>query len=542
MTLPGNVRRAPIVAALLIGAIVAILNQTLISVALPKMMSDLNVDANIAQWLSTGFMLVNGVLIPVTAFLIARFSTRKLFISAMTIFSIGTLLCAIAPSFSILLIGRLIQAAGAGIMMPLMMVVILNIYPIERRGRAMGTLGLAMGFAPAIGPTLSGYIVQHYDWRVLFWIILPISVISIVIGFIFLKNVTEQSKPKLDILSVILSTLGFGGLLYGFSDAGTSGWGSIPVVSTLIVGTIALILFIVRQLKVDEPMLEFRIFKYDVYSLTTIINVIVTMALYAGMILLPIYLQNIRGFTPLQSGMLMLPGAILMGVMSPVTGAIFDRIGARWLSVIGLLIMTVTTWEFTRLTESTTYMTLLINYTVRMFGMSLLMMPIQTAGLNQLPQRLNAHGTAMGNTLRMISGSIGTAILVTVMSTQTSNRLTTMVASEGLNVTDKAGMLAASNQATIYGINSAFIIATLLSVTALVLAFFYQKYECTKRSCPSTAGEQREGEDHGFLIISMDTFSFDFCAKREPALHVCLHAVRVLCGKSTQLSEAIIVS
>ncbi|MGZ0041643.1 DHA2 family efflux MFS transporter permease subunit [Paenibacillus ottowii] len=471
-TLSGNVRRAPIVAALLIGAIVAILNQTLISVALPKMMSDLNVDANIAQWLSTGFMLVNGVLIPVTAFLIARFSTRTLFMSAMTIFSIGTLLCAIAPSFSILLIGRLIQAAGAGIMMPLMMVVILNIYPIEQRGRAMGTLGLAMGFAPAIGPTLSGYIVQHYDWRILFWIILPISVISIVIGFIFLKNVTEQSRPKLDILGVILSTLGFGGLLYGFSDAGTSGWGSVPVLSTLIVGTIALMLFIVRQLKVDEPMLEFRIFKYDVYSLTTIINVIVTMALYAGMILLPIYLQNIRGFTPLQSGMLMLPGAILMGIMSPVTGAIFDRIGARWLSVIGLLIMTVTTWEFTRLTESTTYMTLLINYTVRMFGMSLLMMPIQTAGLNQLPQRLNAHGTAMSNTLRMISGSIGTAILVTVMSSQTSNRLTTIVASEGLNVTDKAAMLAAGNQATISGINSAFIIATLLSVTALILAFF----------------------------------------------------------------------
>ncbi|WP_336077082.1 DHA2 family efflux MFS transporter permease subunit [Paenibacillus sp. 203] len=472
MTLPGNVRRAPIVAALLIGAIVAILNQTLISVALPKMMSDLNIDANIAQWLSTGFMLVNGVLIPVTAFLIARFSTRKLFISAMTIFSIGTLLCAIAPSFSVLLIGRLIQAAGAGIMMPLMMVVILNIYPIERRGRAMGTLGIAMGFAPAIGPTLSGYIVQHYDWRVLFWIILPISVISIVIGFIFLKNVTEQSKPKLDIPGIILSTLGFGGLLYGFSDAGTSGWGSIPVLSTLIVGTIALILFIVRQLKADEPMLEFRIFKYDVYSLTTIINVIVTMALYAGMILLPIYLQNIRGFTPLQSGMLMLPGAILMGLMSPVTGAIFDRIGARWLSVIGLLIMAITTWEFTRLTETTTYMTLLINYTVRMFGMSLLMMPIQTAGLNQLPQRLNAHGTAMSNTLRMISGSIGTAILVTVMSTQSSNRLTSIVTSEGLNVTDKAGMLAAGNQATIYGINSAFIIATALSVAALILAFF----------------------------------------------------------------------
>ncbi|MDQ0491915.1 MFS family permease [Paenibacillus brasilensis] len=190
------------------------------------------------------------------------------------------------------------------------------------------------------------------------------------------------------------------------------------------------------------------------------------------MILLPIYLQNIRGFSPLQSGKLMLPGAILMGIMSPVTGAIFDRIGARWLSVIGLLIMVVTTWEFTRLTESTAYMTLLINYTVRMLGMSLLMMPIQTAGLNQLPQRLNAHGTAMSNTLRMISGSIGTAILVTVMSALSSSRLTTLVASEGIKVTNKAEMLAVGNQATIYGINSAFIIATLLSVAALILAFF----------------------------------------------------------------------
>lgn len=220
---------------------------------------------------------------------------------------------------------------------------------------------------------------EHYSWRVLFYIILPFAIIATLIGIFFLKNVTKVTKPKFDAVSVILSTIGFGGLLYGFSDAGTDGWGSREVVWSLAVGTVALIAFVWMQLKSKNPMLEFRIFKYNMFTLTTLINVIVTMAMYAGMILMPLFLQHIRGFTPLESGLMMLPGAILMGIMSPITGAIFDKIGARWLSVIGLAITTYMTYEFSRLSVETTYAHLITIYTIRMFGMSLMMMPIQTA-------------------------------------------------------------------------------------------------------------------------------------------------------------------
>lgn len=255
-----NIKKGPIVAALLIGAFVAFLNQTLMNVALPKIMEDLGIGPNRAQWLTTGYMLVNGVLIPVTAYLIAKFSTRQIFITAMTLFTLGTLVCGISPNFSILMVGRVIQAGGAGILMPLMTVVFLTIFPIEKRGQAMGTMGIAMILAPAIGPTLSGYIVEHYSWRLLFYIILPFSVIATAIGIAFVKNVTRQSKPKLDSIGVILSTLGFGSLLYGFSDAGTDGWGSTVVISCLVVGAVSLILFVIRQLTTDHPLLEFRIF------------------------------------------------------------------------------------------------------------------------------------------------------------------------------------------------------------------------------------------------------------------------------------------
>ncbi|AJS61309.1 DHA2 family efflux MFS transporter permease subunit [Paenibacillus sp. IHBB 10380] len=470
-----NIKRGPIIAALMIGAFVAFLNQTLLNVALPSIMGDLKIEAATGQWLTTGYMLVNGVLIPVTAFLISRFTTRQLFISAMGLFTIGTLICGLSPNFGILMVGRVVQAAGAGIIMPLMTVVFLNIFPIEKRGSAMGLMGLAMILAPAIGPTLSGWIVENYDWRVLFYIILPFSAIATLIGILFLKNVTKVTKPSFDMLSVVLSTIGFGGLLYGFSDAGTDGWGSTTVLSCLVIGTVSVILFVWRQISSTSPMLEFRIFKYNMFTLTTIINVLITISMYAGMILLPIFLQNIRQFTPMESGLMMLPGAILMGIMSPITGAIFDKVGARWLSVIGLLITVITTYEFTQLTGATTYTHMILIYSIRMFGMSLMMMPIQTAGLNQLPQSMNAHGTAMSNTLRTIAGSIGTAVLVTVMTTQTKSHATELAIAGGVSPTDKLAMAHIAAESTIYGINQAFVIATWLAAGALVLAFFIKK-------------------------------------------------------------------
>lgn len=478
-----TLKKGPIVASILIAAFVAFLSQTLLNVALPKMMEDLEISANTIQWLATGYMLVNGVLVPISAFLIDRYTTRMLFIAATSLFTLGTIVCAVALNFPVLLTGRLIQAAGAGILMPLMSIIFLTIFPIEQRGKAMGMMGLAMILAPAIGPTLSGWVVEHYSWRVLFYIVLPFSVLGLIYGAIFMKNVTKTSLPKLDMAGVILSTLGFGGLLYGFSDAGYDGWGSDRVVVSLTVGVLSLMLFLWRQLKMEKPILEFRVFRFDMYSLTTVINVIITMAMFSGMILLPIYLQNIRGFTAFESGLLLLPGAILMGIMSPVTGIIFDKIGARWLSVVGLVITVITTYQFSLLTEHTTYNHLIWMYTLRMFGMSLMMMPIQTAGMNQLPQRLNAHGSAMSQTLRNVAGALGTALLVTIMSNTASSHGKELIISKGIDPTDpanQAAILGITREATLYGINYSFVISTWMTVAALALAFFIRKVEFHK--------------------------------------------------------------
>jgi len=518
----------PIVAIMIAGAFVAVLNQTLMNVALPKIMTDLNIDASTGQWLTTAFLLVNGVLIPVTAFLMQRFTTRQLYIAAMLLFSLGTLVCALAQGFDTLIIGRVIQAAGAGILMPLLTNTILTIFPVEKRGSAMGVVGVAVIFAPAIGPTLSGWIVQNYDWRVLFWIILPIGVIDVILSIFILKNVGKRTFPKIDILSIILSTVGFGGLLYGFSTAGTpgKGWGSGVVVGSLILGGLFLLFFIWRQFISKVPLLEFRIFKYWMFSLATVINMIVTMAMYAAMVIVPLYLQDIRGFTPLKSGLLLLPGAILMGIMSPVTGWIFDRIGPRWLAVVGLGITVVTTFQFSHLTDHMSYTVLIVLYSARMFGLSMLLMPIMTAGLNALPPKYNAHGTAMANTARTMAGAVGTAALVTVMTSHTVTHAKDLLQTSGIspkilgmissvkNTADIPKVLAQhgvdaktigmighlQSEATIKGMNDAFIVATILAVIAFVLAFFLKKIKPTteKEKAPKQKSETVEipAENH----------------------------------------------
>lgn len=465
---PETLTRGPIVAILVLGAFVAILNQTLMNIALPVMMEDLDIQENSAQWLTTAFMLVNGILIPITAFFMERFTTRKLFITAMSLFAIGTLICGVGPDFTTILIGRIVQAAGAGIMMPLLFNTVLSLYPIEKRGSAMGVIGLAMMFAPAIGPTLSGFVVEHVSWRWLFFIILPIAIIDIILAVFILRNVTKTQKSTVDVLSVILSTIGFGGLLYGFSVAGDKGWDSAPVISTLVVGGISLIIFIIRQLTIKKPMLEFRVFKYWMFSLSTSINVVITMAMFAAMLLIPIFTQNMLGYSPLKSGLLLLPGALVSAIMSPITGKLFDKIGARPLALIGLLITTITTYFLSTLTIDTTYTYMMTVYTFRMIGVSMVMMPIMTAGLNQLPKRYYAHGTAMANTLRQMAGAIGTALLVTVFSTQSKEHVTDMI-------TSGTPQQQATLLGSIEGINDAFWIATLIAGVGFILSFFLKK-------------------------------------------------------------------
>ena len=444
-------KRIPLFIVLLSGAFITILNQTLLGTALPPIMKDLQVSESTVQWLQSIFMLVNGIMIPITAFLIERYTSRQLFLTAMSIFAVGTLLCAVGIDFSMLLIGRVLQAAGAGIMMPLMQTILFLTFPKEKRGTAMGLFGLVIAFAPAIGPTLSGILVEHLTWRSVFYVVFPIAIIIIIASIFLLKNVTETTHPKLDIASVILSTLGFGGLLYSFSSVGEAGWTSVQFIAPLIVGIVSLVIFIRRQLNLKEPMLEFRVFNYGIYTLGTILSMFVFGVLIATNIILPLYMQNMLQYSALKSGLVLLPGAIIMGMMNPITGYLFDKFGGKWLARIGLFVLVVSTLPFTMLTEHTTFTYLATSNALRMVSIAMVMMPMTTLAINQLPNELIAHGTAMNNTFRQMAGAIGTAVFITLMSVSA-------IPQDGIT-------------GIIHGVNVTFIVATVISAIGLLLSF-----------------------------------------------------------------------
>ncbi|WP_392391368.1 DHA2 family efflux MFS transporter permease subunit [Neobacillus jeddahensis] len=466
----------------MIGAFIAFLNNTLLNIALPTIMKDLEIEASTVQWLTTGFMLVNGILIPISAFLIQKFSVRQLFLAAMGLFTIGTILAGFAHVFPLLLAGRMIQASGSAIMMPLLMNVMLTSFPVEKRGAAMGVFGLVLMFAPAIGPTLSGWIIEHYDWRMLFHFVTPIAIIVVLIGFFLLKDKKDKVDIRLDFLSVLLSSIGFGGILYGFSSAGKEGWDSPQVYGTLTVGVISLVTFIIRQLRLEKPLLNFRIYKYPMFALSSAISMVVTMAMFSGMLLLPIYVQTIRGISPMDAGLMLLPGAILMAIMMPITGKLFDKFGGRVIAIVGLTITVVTSYLFSQLTLDISYTHLIVLYTLRMFGMSMVNMPVTTNGLNQLPARFYPHGTAMNNTMSQVSGAIGTALLVTVMSTRAKTHATEIgeAAMKHLTSQPTPAVLAEMKQqvamkAMLEGINDAFFVSVFIALLALILALFIKR-------------------------------------------------------------------
>ncbi|SDN33338.1 DHA2 family efflux MFS transporter permease subunit [Bacillus sp. OK048] len=487
-----------IIAVLMIGAFISFLNNTLLNVALPSMMKDLDVDTSTIQWLTTGFMLVNGIMIPSTAFLIQKYTVRRLFLVAMGLFTAGTVIAGIAHAFPLLLAARMVQASGSAIMMPLLMNVMLVSFPIEKRGTAMGVFGLILMFAPAIGPTLSGWIIEHYSWRMLFHFITPIALVILLIGYLKLKDKKEKVDITLDVFSLLLSSIGFGGLLYGFSSAGSKGWDSPQVYLTIIIGVVSLLCFIVRQLKQEQPMLNFRIFKYNMFALSSAISAIVNIAMFSGFLLLPIYVQTIRGISPMDAGLMLLPGAIINALMSPVTGRLFDKFGGRILAIIGLFITTVTTFYFSRLSFETTYMSLVILHAIRMFGMSMVFMPVSTNGLNQLPKRFYPHGTAMNNTLQQVSAAIGTGLLITLMSNRSESygKELTQSAMENISEQPTTAALAEMQQqialkAMLEGINYTFLISAIIIGVALILAFFIKRAKpAEEKTDENTASRQ----------------------------------------------------
>lgn len=463
--LKGNkYNRIVLVFVMLIGAFCIILNQTILATAYPAIMSTFDISLDEVQWLTTVFLLVMGITLPFSAILMKKIPSNKLFIIVLTIFLIGTIVCGIAFNFYIILLGRIIQAVGAGIAMPLLQTSLLNIFAIKERGVAMGIVGLVIALAPSIGPTLSGYVVDAYDWRFLFWIIIPIVVLDLIACFIFLREVIPLEKSSLDFPSVILSIIGFGGLLYGFSIAGTDGFLSPLVLSFIIGSGVILFFFVKRQLKLSSPLLRFQTFQHTIFAKAIIIIVIVYLAMIGFESILPLFLQKIHGETAFHSGLLLLPGAVLMGVMSPITGNIFDKYGARNLAITGLLFVTLGTATFLFIDENTPTILIVVFYSMRLFGISMVLMPISTHGLNQLPNQYLADGSAIQNTLRQIGGSIGTAILVSSLTIVTINNMPS-------KDTGTAQYFEQIINANITGYHVAFGISLVFCIGALITTF-----------------------------------------------------------------------
>jgi EmrB/QacA subfamily drug resistance transporter len=440
----------------MVGAFVTILNQTVLFTALPHLMQDFQVSADTVQWLTTAYMMMNGILIPVTAFLIGKYTTRHLFILAMILFILGTALAAAADSFALLLSARIVQACGAGITIPLLQTVFFTIFPQERRGYAMGLVGLVVAFAPAIGPTLSGFILDHFSWRYIFVMVLPVATVTLLMAIVYMKNVTVVNKnQKIDLLSVVLSTLGFGALLYGTSIAGSGNQGSLNAVFWLIAGVAGITLLVIKGLKSNQPMLEFRVFKSPAFVFSTIAVVIAFISFMGPQTMLPLYIQNLRNMSAFHSGLVLLPGAIINGVLSPVTGRIYDKIGGKHLGIIGFFIVVVSAIPFVFLDLATPVWMVATFYAFIMIGMSMIMMPMTTEGLNSLPNNLIHHGTAMINTMRQVGGSIGTALLVTIYTNVSNNAIESRT-----DIID----------AQIYGMNYLFIGVAVFACIGLVVS------------------------------------------------------------------------
>ncbi|MFI5085566.1 MAG: DHA2 family efflux MFS transporter permease subunit [Actinomycetales bacterium] len=445
-----------VIATLLCATFVVILNETIMNVALPRLMGALNVAPSTVQWLSTGFMLTMAVVIPTTGFVLQRLSTRTVFLLAMGAFCTGTALAAAAPGFEVLLLARVIQAVGTATMLPLLMTTILTLVPTGRRGAVMGNVSIAISVAPALGPTVSGLILQVFSWRFMFIFVLPIAVLALLIGAKFLTNTGEAGRQKLDVGSVLLTVPAFGGVVYGLSrigvhDGGGSAW---PALAALGVGVLSLAAFVLRQLrlrKTGDPLLDLDAFRYRMFTVSTLLLVVAMTALFGGIILLPLYLQQVHHLSSITTGLVLLPGGLAMGLLGPLVGRAYDRVGPFPLTVSGSVIMLACLWQFSQLTAGTEVWWITTVYLALCAGLALLFTPAFTAGLNPLPPHLYSHGSAIMSTLQQVAGAAGTALLVSVFA---------------------LASLASGAEA---GIRTAFLTAAIIAVAAVVLATLMRK-------------------------------------------------------------------
>ncbi|MDU4934215.1 MAG: MDR family MFS transporter [Peptostreptococcaceae bacterium] len=450
--------RSGIVAILIIGAFITSLAQMVLTSALPSIMSTFNVTTSSAQWLTTTYILVLGIMIPSTAYLVNQFPIKGLFMTSMGLFLGGCIVSITANNFIFMVLSRVLQAIGAGIITQIVQVAMINLYPKEERGKAMGIYGFAIGVAPAIGPLVSGYIIDSFGWRFIFYILAIITILDVIFAVILLKSFMENKPSKLEVISLILSSLGFGGLLIGVTNIGTYTIANPLAYIPILIGLISLVLFVIRQIKVEDPLLDLRVFKVRNFTISIILICIVYMAMTSATMILSIYIQSARGMSAMVPGIVMLPGSIAMCILSPITGNILDKYGLRKLAISGCIMLGVGTLGFSYLEETTSIAVLTIMYTIRMIGITFLLMPVTTWGLNELKQEQIASGSAINSTLRQISGAVGSSLFVTIM---------TVVANNSVKATQVL--------ADIEGMTVAFKYATFVIVIAIFVSIIYVK-------------------------------------------------------------------
>jgi len=491
-------RENRIVWLLLAAAFVAILNETTMGVAIPHLIDDLGITALAAQWLTTAFMLTMAVVIPITGFLLRRFTTRQVFITAMSLFSLGTLIAVLAPGFGVLLVARVVQAMGTAIMMPLLMTTLMTIVPAHSRGRMMGRVSIVMSLAPAIGPTLSGVLLETLSWRWIFGIVLPIALVALAMGARWIQNLGETTHAPIDVLSIVLSAFGFGGIVYGLSQIGgaaahgateaetaAQSSSTVALVVSFVVGIIALGLFLWRQVllqRADDALLDLRVFRDRNCSLAIGQMALLSLAFFGTITVLPLYMQRALEYNALETGLAVLPGSLLMGVAGPFIGRIYDARGTRVLLVPGAILAVAVLWVFAlTFTATTPIWFIVIAQTVLSLGLALSFTPLFTASLGSLQPRFYAYGSAVLGTVQQVAGAAGIAVMITVMSAVSATA-------------QETGVVETAAEAQ--GAHAAFLLAAIISVPLLIGAFLIRKPDDVP-GAPGEAPAEAEGAAQG---------------------------------------------
>lgn len=475
------------VAVLLTGTLLAVLNLTMLSPALPSIMEDLQVSATTAQWLTSVYALVEAVVIPLSAYLVGRFTTRQLYISALSVFTAGSLAAALAPNFWVLLLGRIMQAACTGAVMPMVFTVILLVFPREKRGTAMGVIGLIIGFAPAVGPSLSGLLVDSVGWRALFAIVTTLGVVVVVLSACLLRNYGDFARTTFDKLSVALSTVGLVCLLYGLSTFASTE-NMAMTLALIAAGIVFVVLYVRRQLKLPQPMLNVRILKTRQYATAACVIIIVQASLLGTEVITPLYIQGTLGFTATMSGLAMLPGAVIGAFTGLISGRLFDRFGVRKVAVPGVLVAVLGASGLASLGIDATFIKVMLTVTTLIIGLQFTMTPLNTWGVNSLDNRVIQHAQALSNTMNQVAGSFGTALLVSVAA------LAPMVAPEA-SAFDQSYLGEHMAYCTTFG---------LMCVAALVIIFLVRD---RKRGAAVTAvqrGEEATDYAAGISGVTVD--------------------------------------